>query len=258
MSIFDGLFNFSERKVQEIERRMEGRYIPDEHYPFKASIFINKKKYTSKIENISRSGIRLSVSFNKELLDWGDKLTIFFELENLEFELITKVIYSDEDIVNSNHIFLGLKIDDSNDIHLKEYYQAIFPVVAGRSIKYLHEDSFYDAKNEVYKKTYPSEFDSVLIMWVSKKEDDPDYIRGFEIITNQLIFRGKYENLKLEMFKDTNIYDSLKERISNHNSGIPLNANEKKSAFLFYKWFLLHLSSEFSEEKIRFLKSFNP
>lgn len=258
MSLFDGLFNFSERKVQEIERRMEGRYVPHETYPLKANVVFNKKKNNAKIENISRSGIRLSLNVDKSTVDWGDEIQIFFDLDDQHFDLFTKVIYSDEDVLHPGNIFLGLKIVDKNDINLKEYYQAIFPVIAGRSIKYLHEDSYYDSKNGIYKKTYPSEFDSVLIMWVSKKEDDPNYIRGFEIITNQLIFRGTYDNLKLEMVKDTNSYETLKERLNTQIEGIPLSPTEKKSAFLFYKWFLMHLSLEFSEEKLKFLKSFNP
>lgn len=258
MSMFDGLFNFSERKVQEIERRMEGRYVPHDSYPFKASILFKNKKLNTKIENISRSGIRLSLAIEKSQLDWGDEISILFQLDDLEFDLLTKVIYYDEDVLHPGNIFLGLKIVDKNDINLKEYYQAIFPVIAGRSIKYLHEDSFYDSKNSVYKKTYPSEFDSVLIMWVSKKEDDPNYIRGFEIITNQLIFKGTFDNLKLAISKDTQTYETIKERLSINEPGIPLNPQERKSAFLFYKWFLLHLSTEFSEEKLKFLKSFNP
>lgn len=251
MGILNRIFQFGQEKIDEIERRMEGRYSISPNLIIKIKIKDRINLKNSKIVNISRGGLKVSVVDTFGELKLGDNLHFDCELEDHAFGVSARIVYIDcKDQEINKTLYLGLLITQSQDGDLWPYYQVVYPIILGHSLMAIGKPKQCEEDKSLEKVVHQGEFNSCLMFWFhAGKRDDYEIIK-FELSVDHLLIFGNSSNHYLEIAEINPLTRARKIQDEK------LHKNDLKMAFKFFKWFLLHLNEQFPESTKNYLKSF--
>lgn len=252
MGLLSKIFQFGQEKIDEIERRMEGRYTLNPNLPIKIKIKDRPSLKQIKIVNISRGGIKLSLIDTQSLVNLGDQFDFECSIEDHHFDFTAKIVYIDnKDFELNKTLYLGMLIIHAHSGNLWPYYQVVYPIILGHSLVAIGKPKPCEENKEYEKIIHMGEFNSCLIFWHPKgQREDVDIIQ-FELSVDHLLIYGNSKNHHLELAEINPLTRVRKEQIE-----MP-NKNDLKMAFKFFKWFLLHLNEQFPESTKNYLKSFS-
>jgi hypothetical protein len=156
--IFRRIFNFEKAKVEQMEKRLNRRYVPGTGFPLRANLLIAGRACPAKLQDMSGNGVGLLLSQDLAL-DPGQMVRLDLELGQHRLEIDARVAHLQP---NDQGVYCGLGLKFSEFLSQKAYLQLLQPVVIGQSLQPMAED--HSARHEpgFHKQIFIGESDSQL------------------------------------------------------------------------------------------------
>lgn len=231
MGLLTKIFNFDKEKLESLEFRNNSRFRPNDQFPLMVAIAIKKRFIPTKIQNISKGGLALSLptTLGKVPFSKGDVLNLEISLFEHKTKLTGKVSHCHGDR-------FGIELEHNNLTALIDYHQLIYPILIGRSMS-----------------EHPSST-STSFVYVGMEETKMTFHKNDQNILEKVHICLTKDKLSIIGTAPTPIKLQF---FPNGQLQIPLKNNDEKfqDYFQFYKWFLLHLDPVFPADQLNFLKN---
>jgi hypothetical protein len=184
MLIFRRIFNFEKAKVEQLEKRQNQRYSPDQSFPLQANLHFAGRDYAAKIQDLSSTGIGLVVARDPALVA-GHHLHVELTLGPHRLEIESRIAHVKP---RENDIYLGLGLIFGEFERQKTYLQLLQPVVIGQSLKPMVADPFIQDDPRYSKQVFIGEADSLLTVRSETTPGNP--VHSFEFMMLDVFCRG--------------------------------------------------------------------
>ena len=184
MLLFKRIFNFEKAKVEQLEKRLNQRYVPGPGFPLQATLRYGGRDYSAKILNLSGNGIGV-LAKNKPDLPAGHHLRLVLQLEQHRLEINARVAHV-EARDGGHALGLGLVFEEFET--RKSYLQLIQPIVIGQSLQPMAIDRVVQDDPQFFKRIFVGESDSLLTIRLALSPVDP--LHSFELRALDYFCRG--------------------------------------------------------------------
>jgi hypothetical protein len=182
--LFKRIFKFEKAKVEQLEKRLNQRYVPGRGFPLLATLRYGGRDYSAKILNMSGNGIGVLVK-EKPDLPAGHHLRAVLQLEQHRLELNARIAHVEN---RDGGVALGLGLVFEDFESQKGYLQLIQPVVIGQSLQPMAIDRVVQDDPQFFKRIFVGESDSLLTVKLAMSPVDP--LHSFEFRMLDYFCRG--------------------------------------------------------------------
>ena len=187
MLLFKRIFKFEKTEVEQLEKRLNQRYVPGPGFPLQATLRYGGRDYSAKILNMSGNGIGVLVK-NKPDLPAGHHLRADLQLEHHRLELNARIAHVE---ARAGGFALGLGFVFEEFELQKTYMQLIQPVVIGQSLQPMAIDRVVQDDPQFFKRIFVGESDSLLTIRLAHSPVDP--LHSFELRMLDYFCRGNMD-----------------------------------------------------------------
>ncbi|MBI2813303.1 MAG: PilZ domain-containing protein [Opitutae bacterium] len=187
MLLFKRIFKFEKAKVEQLEKRLNQRYVPGPGFPLRATLRYGGRDSSAKILNMSGNGIGVQVR-NKPDLPAGMHLRADLQMEQHRIELNARIAHVD---ARDGGFALGLGFVFEDFESQKSYMQLIQPVVIGQSLQPMAIDRVVQDDPQFFKRIFVGESDSLLTVKLAMSPVDP--LHSFEFRMLDYFCRGSMD-----------------------------------------------------------------
>lgn len=187
MLLFKRIFKFEKAKVEQLEKRLNQRYVPGPGFPLLATLRYGGRDYSAKILNMSGNGIGVLVK-DKPDLPAGHHLRAELQLEQHRLGINARIAHV-ENRAGGFALGLGFVFEDFES--QKSYMQLIQPVVIGQSLQPMAIDRVVQDDPQFFKRIFVGESDSLLTVKLAHSPVDP--LHSFEFRMLDYFCRGSLD-----------------------------------------------------------------
>lgn len=247
MLLFKRIFNFEKAKVEQLEKRLNQRYVPGPGFPLQATLRYGGRDHSAKILNISGNGAGLWVK-QKPDLPAGHHLRADLQLEQHRLEIDARIAHV-EAREGGYALGLGLVFEDFEV--QKGYMQLLQPVVIGQSLQPMAIDRVVQDDPRFFKRIFVGESDSLLTIRLALSPVDP--LHSFELRALDYFCRGSTDA------GANQAYAFESRDASGVGSGQPLfetSGGTHEEIRQLFRWILPNISEAVPEDFQAFLRRF--
>ncbi len=187
MLIFRRIFNFEKAKVEQLEKRLNLRYVPGPAFPLQATLRHAGRDYSTKIQDVSSNGVGLLVA-RDTALSAGHHLRLDLKLGPHRLEIEARIAHVQP---GEDGLYVGLGLVFGEFILQKAYLQLLQPVVIGQSLQPMPAERVVQDEPKFIKQVYVGEPDSLLTVRLDRQPGHPPH--SFEFLLPDSFCRGSME-----------------------------------------------------------------
>lgn len=186
--LFKRIFKFEKAKVEQLEKRLNLRYVPGPDFPLRATLHYGGRDFSAKILNMSGNGVGLLVK-EKPDLTAGHHLRADLQLDRHHLELKARIAHVE---ARDGGFALGLGFVFEEFELQKTYMQLLQPVVIGQSLQPMAIDRVVQDDPQFFKRVFVGESDSLLTIRLALSPVDP--LHSFELRMLDYFCRGSMDD----------------------------------------------------------------
>lgn len=250
MGIFNKIFQFNKEQMNESnEKRKNIRFKPSSAFPLTISIQANSSKFKKcPIVDISVDGLRLKTP-KQTSLSQNEVIQIKVLLETHEFELEGRIAHTtDEDT--------GIELNLKEFSALDNYFQAISPIVIGKSLKQFPSDRINQNDPNKIKSIFFGTNQSALTIWNPIDKPAASEIEAWEFTFENISIRGEKSGKSVKYFHGTDDSDSAKKRVRSQTLNESQSQDKNQQTEKFFRWLLLNLDDDFPSDISNYIRSY--
>lgn len=244
--LFKRIFKFEKARVEQMEKRLNQRYVPGPAFPLQATLRYGGRDYAAKIQNISGTGLGVLVK-DKPDLPAGHHLRVRLLLDRYRLELDARIAHVE---VRADGCALGLGLVFGEFEAQKSYLQLLQPVVIGQSLQPMAIDRVVQDDPQFFKRIFVGESDSLLTVKLAMSPVDP--LHSFEFRMLDYFCRGSIGLGATEPY-------ALESRDTTDNAGQPVfetSGGTHDEIRQLFRWILANISPAVPEDFRDFMQRF--
>jgi hypothetical protein len=184
MLIFRRIFNFEQTKVDQLEKRLNLRYVPGPGFPLRASVHHGGRDHTAKILDVSSNGVGLLVAHDTGIsAGYHLRVDLVLGQHRLEFEARIAHLQPREE-----GLYLGLGLVFAEFELQKTYLQLLQPIVIGQTLQPMAMDRVIQDEPRFSKQVYTGDPDVLLTVRREQMTGTP--LHSFEFQLPDSFCRG--------------------------------------------------------------------
>ena len=193
--IFRRILNFQKEKVEQLEQRLNHRYVPGASFPLQALLSLAPSTWNpARVRDISGNGIGLRIGHQaKAPSPQAARVQLLLDGHQLEFEARLTQVRPHPD-----GIFCGLGLNFADFLAQKSYLQLLQPIAIGQSLQPVAKDRVIQNEPQFIKQIYRGESNSVLTVWLEMTMGTP--LHSFEFRMHDYFCRAKMSTGVLEAY----------------------------------------------------------
>jgi PilZ domain len=190
--IFRRIFNFEQAKVEQMEKRLNRRYVPGTGFPLRPSLHFGGRDCPVVLQDMSGNGVGVLVS--KELaLDPGQMVRLDLELDQHRLELDARLAHLQP---HDQGVYCGLGLKFGEFQAQQAYLQLLQPVVIGQSLQPMADHRPAQPEPGFQKQVFVGESDSMLT--VTTALANRPALHSFEFRMSDFFCQGSLQTGQLE------------------------------------------------------------
>ena len=247
MLIFRRIFNFEQAKVEQLEKRLNQRYVPGPSFPLQATLHYGGRDFSAKILDIASNGVGVLVAPGTALAA-GHHLRLSLMLEKHRLEIDARIAHLNP---RENGIYLGLGLLFGEFELQKSFLQLMQPVAIGQSLQPMSADRVIQDEPELTKQIYIGEPDSLLSIRMENKPGLP--LHSFDFRMHDYFCRGVMQKGQTDIYPLESI-DPYGARLT--NPVFETSGGLHDEIQQLFRWVVPNLTSVIPENAREFLKKF--
>lgn len=247
MLLFKRIFNFEKAQVEQLEKRLNQRYVPGPGFSLSATLRYGGRDYSARIQNISGTGAGLLVKEKPEL-PAGHHLRADFTLEGHRLEIDARIAHLR---TRKDGYALGLGFVFGEFELQQAYLQLLQPVVIGQTLRPMALDRVVQDDPQFFKRVFVGESDSVLTVRLAHSPVDP--FHSFEFRTLDYFCRG---GMQMGATPDYGLESRDATAAPSGQSDFETSGGTHDEIRQLYRWVLANLSPAVPEDIQAFLQRY--
>lgn len=230
--LFKRIFKFEKASVEQLEKRLNQRYVPGPAFPLQATLSYGGRDYAAKIQNLSGNGVGVLVK-DKPDLPAGHHLRADLQLEQHRLEIDARIAHVE---AREGGYALGLGLVFGDFEVQKSYLQLLQPVVIGQSLQPMAIDRVVQDDPQFFKRIFVGESDSLLTIRLALSPVDP--LHSFELRALDYFCRGSIGTGATEPY-------ALESRDATDHAGQPVfetSGGTHDEIRQLFRWILANIS----------------
>lgn len=192
MLLFKRIFNFEKAKVEQMEKRLNRRYVPGAGFPLRTSIHNGGQSHPTVLQDMSGNGVGVVVS--KDIaLDPGQMLRLDLELGQHRMELDARLVHLQP---HGQGFYYGLGLKFGEFQAQQAYLQLLQPVVIGQSLQPMPDNRPAQNETGFWKQIFVGESDSMLTVTTALANGPA--LHSFEFRMSDFFCQGSLKTGQLE------------------------------------------------------------
>lgn len=247
MLIFRRIFNFEKAKVEQMEKRLNRRYVPGSGFPLRTNLHFGGRDCPAVLQDMSGNGV--GVMLSKDIaLDPGQMARLDLVLDQHRLEIDTRVAHLQP---HDQGFYCGLGLKFGEFQAQQAYLQLLQPVVIGQSLQPMADHQPAQHEPGFRKQVFVGESDSMLTVTTALAKGPA--LHSFEFRMSDFFCQGSLQTGQLETGSQA---PQLAAETKTSNPVFETSGGLHAEIHQIFRWILPNLSAAIPKDVRAFLQQF--